>query len=270
MAIINSRDGLIDYAYRRLGEPVIDINVDRQQAEERLDDALQFFTERHFDGVERALFTYPVTQSDIDNGFVDMDGLGAVNGASGATASTAPTGKDVVSVVKVFRFGSGNTNMFDVRYQMALSDYFGINRGLGYASSMGIARYDSTKRYINMIQDFFQPEKRIRFNKVSNKIHLDYSQEDMSVDDYLILETYVKIPSTAFSEIFNDVWLKKYATALIKKQWGSNMSKFEGIQMPGGVSLRGGEISAEANEEIQRLEEQLQTTYELPIDFNVG
>jgi len=121
-----------------------------------------------------------------------------------------------------------------------------------------------------MIQDFFQPEKRIRFNKVSNKIHLDFPEADMAVGDYLILETFVKIPSTTFSEIFNDVWLKKYATALIKKQWGSNMSKFEGIQMPGGVSLRGGEISAEANEEIQRLEEQLQTTYELPIDFNVG
>jgi hypothetical protein len=267
MAIPTSRDELIDYSLRKLGAPVVEINVDRQQCEDRLDEALELFSERHFDGAEKAYFKYKITQDTKNNLYISTDSLGTVNGITG----DGPTGKDILSVVKIFQFGDfTNINMFDVRYQMALSDYFGINRGLGYASSMGIARYDSTKRYINMIQDFFQPEKRIRFNKVSNKIHLDFPEADMAVGDYLILETFVKIPSTTFSEIFNDVWLKKYATALIKKQWGSNMSKFEGIQMPGGVSLRGGEISAEANEEIQRLEEQLQTTYELPIDFNVG
>ena len=271
MAIINSRDGLIDYAYRRLGEPVIDINVDRQQAEERLDDALQFFTERHFDGVERALFTYPVTQSDIDNGFVDMDGLGAVNGASGATASTAPTGKDVVSVVKVFRFGSGNTNMFDVRYQMALNDYFGINRNLTMGGGGGMAKYDSTKRYISMLEQMFDPEKQISFNKVTNRLHIDMDwSADVSVGKSLVIEAYVALSPTIFTEIYNDILLKKYFTTLVKRQWGANLSKFDNVALPGGASMRGGEIYREAQEEIIRLEEEVRLTYELPIDFMTG
>jgi hypothetical protein len=267
MAAPTSRDELIDYSLRNLGSPVIEINVDRQQCEDRLDEALEMFSERHFDGSERAYFRHQITQTDKDNMYISTDNLGPVNGATG----DGPTGKDILSVVKLFQFGNfANINMFDVRYQMALSDYFGINRGLGGNSSMGLSRYDSTKRHINMIQDFFQPEKMIRFNKVSNKIHLDANSTDIVVDKYLAIEAYVKVPSITFSQIFDDVWLKKYTTALIKRQWGQNMSKFDGVQLPGGVSLRGGEIYSEANEEIQRLEEELKTTYELPIDFNVG
>ena len=263
----SSRDELIDYALRKLGAPVVEINVDRQQCEDRLDDALDFFAQRHFDGVERAYFKHEITQTDKDNMYIDTSTFGPINGATGE----APTGKDIMSVVKVFQFGDfSNINMFDVRYQMALTDYFGINRGLGFNSSMGLSTYDSTKRYINLIQDFFQPEKMIRFNKISNRVHLDTAKEDLDVGNFLIVEAYVKLPSTMFSEIFNDIFLKRYATALIKRQWGSNLSKFEGVQLPGGVSLRGGEIFAEANEEVIRLEEEMQLTYELPIDFNVG
>ena len=267
MAKPTSRDEIIDYALRRLGSPVVDINVDREQCEDRLDEALQLFAERHFDGTEKAYFKHKITQDDKDNLYIDTNSFGAVNGATGE----APTGRDIMSVVKVFQFGDfSNINMFDVRYQMALSDYFGINRGLGFNSSMGLASYDSTKRYINLIQDFFQPEKMIRFNKVSNRVHLDMDKDDLDVGNFLILETFVKTPSATFSEIFDDIWLKKYLTSLIKKQWGSNLSKFEGVQLPGGVSLRGDAISAEANEEILRLEEELSLTYELPINFDIG
>ena len=267
MAQPTSRDEIIDYALRKLGSPVVDINVDRQQCEDRLDEALEMFTERHFDGVEKAFFKHKTTQATKDNGWIDTSTFGAVNGVTGE----APTGKDIVSVTGIFQFGDfANIDMFDVRYQMALTDYFGINRGLGYNSSQGLSRYDSTKRYISLIEDFFQPEKAIRFNKVTNKLHLDMDLADLTVDEYIIIEAYVKLPSHTFSEIFNDVWLKKYTTALIKKQWGSNLSKFEGVQLPGGVSLRGGEIYSEALEEVNRLEEELQLTYELPIDFDVG
>ena len=122
-----------------------------------------------------------------------------------------------------------------------------------------------------MIQDFFQPEKQIRFNRVTNKLNLDANwEDDIVVGRYLLIETYVTLKSSKYSEIFNDIWLKKYVTAQIKKQWGANMSKFEGVQLPGGVSLRGDAISSEANEELQRLEEELRLTYELPIDFMTG
>lgn len=269
MANLTSRDELIDYALRKLGEPVVEINVDRQQCEDRLDEALDLFTERHHDGSEKAYFKHQITQANYDNMYVDTNDFGPVNGITADV--DAPTGSDIISVTKIFQFGNfANVNMFDVRYQMALSDYFGINRGLGYNSSMGLSRYDATKRHINMIEDFFQPEKMIRFSKVRNRLFIDTTQSDLEVDKYIVVEAYVKLKSSTFNEIFNDVWLRKYATALIKKQWGQNMSKFEGIQLPGGVSMRGGEISAEANEEIIRLEEELLLTYELPINFDVG
>jgi len=263
-----SRDELIDYSLRKLGSPVIEINVDRQQCEDRLDEALQLYSEYHNDGSEKELFSYKITQTDKDRKYIDINNIGEPIGATGG----AITGKNVLSVIKVHQFGEfANINMFDVRYQMALMDYFGINRGLGFNSSMGLARYDSTKRYISMIQDFFQPEKMIRFNRVTNKLNLDADwKNDIVVNKYLLIEAYVEIPSGTYSEVFNDIWLKRYVTAQIKKQWGSNMSKFEGVQLPGGVSLRGGEMVSEAREELEKLEEELRLTYEDPIDFMTG
>ena len=268
MAKLASRDDIIDYSLRKLGSPVVDINVDRQQCEDRLDEALDLYSEYHSDGSEKCLFTHKITQTDKDRSYIDLEGLSDPIGATGGSV----TGKDITSVVRIHPFGEfANINMFDVRYQMALMDYFGINRGLGFNSSQGLARYDSTKRYINMIQDLFQPEKQIRFNRVTNKLNLDANwEDDIIVGRYLLIEAYVTLKSTKYSEIFNDIWLKKYVTAQIKKQWGANMSKFEGVQLPGGVSLRGDAISSEANEELQRLEEELRLTYEYPIDFMTG
>ena len=267
MAKPNSREALIDYAFRKLGAPVIEINVDYAQAEDRVDEALDFFRERHFDGVEKAYFAHSVTQEDKTNKFISTEDLGPVNGPSG----DGPTGKDVLSVVKVFQFGQfSNFNMFDIRYQLALSDYFGINRGLNAAVSQGLASYDSTKRYINMIEDFFQPEKAIRFSKVTNRLHIDMNWDDVRVGEYLVIESYVALDPEIFTEIYNDRLLKKYVTALIKRQWGANLSKYDGVQMPGGVVLRGGQIYAEAESEIQKIEMEVYSQYELPIDFMTG
>jgi len=268
MATISSKEDLINYAFRRLGAPVIEINVDYEQAEDRLEDALLYFQERHFDGVERAYFRHQVTSDDIANQYINTNNFGPVNGPTG----DAPTGRDIVSVVKVFQFGDfANINMFDVRYQMALSDYFGINRGLGGQSSLGLASYDSTKRYINLLQDMFNPEKAIRFNKVSNRVHLDMNwSQELQAGDYLIFEAYVKLDPEIFTEIYNDRYFKEYYTALLKRQWGQNLSKFDGVQLPGGVMLRGGQIVAEANAEIVQIEQEVLRSYELPVDFMTG
>jgi len=267
MTTPSSKESLIDYCFKRLGAPVIEINVDYTQAEDRVDDAMQFFSERHFDGVERAYFAYQITETDKTNQFIDTDSLGPINGPTG----DAPTGKDILSVVKVFQFGVfANTNMFDIRYQLALSDYFGINRGLGASVSGGLSSYDSTKRYINLIEDMFQPEKAIRFSKVTNRLHLDAKWSEINVGEYLIIESYVRLNPDIFVEIYNDRLLKKYTTALIKRQWGSNLSKYDGVQMPGGVVLRGGQIMAEAQAEIDRIEQEVFTQYELPVNFMTG
>jgi len=268
MPRITSKDGIIDYALRRLGSPVIEINVDRKQCEERLDDALQFFEERHFDGIEKALFSYKITQDDIDNKYIDTETLGPVNGPEG----DGPTGKDLLTVTRIFQFGDfANINMFDVRYQMALVDYFGINRGLGANMSMGLANYDSTKRHISLIEDLFQPEKQLRFNKVTNRLHLDMNWTiDLSVNEHIIIEGYVSLNPEIFGEIYNDRMLKEYYTALVKRQWGINMSKFDGVQLPGGVTLKGSQIFAEAVQEIRDIEARYMSDYELPVDFTVG
>jgi hypothetical protein len=268
MAKPASRDDIIDYSLRKLGAPVVDINVDRQQCEDRLDEALELFSEYHSDGAEKELFVYKITATDKSRKYIDVESIGQPIGATGSRI----TGKDILNVVKIHQFGEfANINMFDVRYQMALMDYFGINRGLGMNSSMGLSRYDSTKRYINMIQDFFNPEKHIRFNKITNKLNIDGDwTNDIIEGKYFLIEAYVKIEASQFSEVFNDIWLKKYLTSLIKRQWGGNMSKFDGVQLPGGVQLRGGEISQEAVQEIEKLEEELRLTYEYPIDFMTG
>ena len=268
MATPTSRDSLIEYAYRALGYPVVEINVDHEQAQDRLDDALDFFVERHFDGVERAYFKYQMTEQDITNQFIDTDNLGAVNGYSG----DGPTGKDIVTVTKIFQFGDfANINMFDVRYQMALMDYFGINRGLGGNSSMGLASYDSTKRYISLLTDFFQPEKVVRFSKVTNKLHIDMNwNQEITAGENIIIDAYVRLDPDTFPEIWNDRYLKRYVIALIKRQWGQNLSKFEGIQLPGGVSFNASQLISQGEEEVMRIREEMKLEAELPIDFMTG
>jgi len=267
---ISSKQGLIDYAFRKLGAPVVEINVDYEQAEDRLEDALEYFQERHFDGVDKAFFRYQVTADDITNQYISTDSFSPVNGIT--TDASAPNGSDIVSITRVFQFGDfANINMFDIRYQMALSDYFGINRGLGGQSALGLASYDQTKRYINLIEDFFQPEKALRFNKVSNRLYIDMNWNiDIKAGQYIVIEAYAKLNPEIFTEIYNDRYLKEYFTALLKRQWGQNLSKFDGVQMPGGVMLRGSQIYQEAQIEIEKVEQLLLSNYELPIDFMTG
>ena len=268
MATPNSADSLIEYSFRRLGAPVIDINVDREQAEERVDDAIQFFAERHFDGIEKHYYRHKVTSDDITNGYVDVTGLTA---GSAAGYTGAPAGTQIVSVKKVFPFGSQTSNMVNVRYQMSLHDYFGINRNIGHGTALGLAGYDSTKQFINLVEQLFETEKNFRFNKVSNRLYIDMNwSEDIDVDDYIVFEAYSLLDPNQFTEIYNDRLLKEYVTALIKRQWGANLSKFDGVQLPGGVTIRGADIFSEANEEVRQIEERVLNEYELPVDFFIG
>lgn len=267
MGNVNSKDGIIQYALRALGQPVIEINVDYQQCLDRVDDALELFAERHFDGVEKVYFKHQLTEDNIKKAYIDTDTLSSPSGIT----NDGPNGTTIVSVVRLFRHSNfANINMFDVRYQMALTDYFGINRGLASQSSLGLPQYSSTKRYINLIEQFFSPEKAIRFSKVKNRIYIDGTMEDVSVGDYMIIESYAALDPNTYTEIYDDRLLKKYVTALIKKQWGLNMSKFDGVQLPGGITTRGSAIYQEAIQEIELIEQEIKGTHELPSDFFIG
>jgi len=267
MAKPNSRETLIDYCLRSLGHPVITINVDYQQCEDRLDEALQFFAERHFDGVEKVFFRYPLTAQDIANKYIDVANIGPVNGAGG----DGPDGNDIVTVVKIFQFGNfANVDFFDLKYQLALVDYFGINTSVGNGQSMGLASYDSTKRYIKLIEDFFQPEKALNFSKVTGRISIDGDLSIAQPGDYIIIQAYAAFDPEQYTKIYDDRLLKKYVTALIKRQWGANMAKYDGVQLPGGITMKGSQIYQEAVNELTQVENELIQSHELPIDFFVG
>lgn len=249
MAQPNSRQSLKDYALRRLGAPVIDINVDDQQVEDALDDALQFFAEYHFDGVIETFITHEVTQTDIDNKYID----------------TNPIDDRLVSVVKIFNLAVHSVNMFDVSYQLALNDFFGT------FTPGTLTNYTITKQHLEMLQDILDPEKNFRFSRVMNRVYGDFNwSEDLNVGDFIVMQAYTALDPETYTEIYNDRLLKKYFTALVKRAWGNNLSKFTGVQLPGGVQFDGQRILSEALDEIRTIEEEVQDRYELPPDFMVG
>lgn len=249
MAQPNSRQSLKDYALRRLGTPVIEINVDDAQIEDALDDALQFFAEYHFDGVEETFISHQVTQTDIDNKYINMD---VINDR-------------VISVTNILSINTNNSSMFDPEYQIALNDFF------GYFTPGTLTNYAITKQHMSMVQQMLDPDKNFRFSRVTNKLYGDFDwDKDLEVGDYVVIQAYAALDPNTYPEIYNDRLLKKYFTALVKRIWGNNLSKFTGIQLPGGIQFDGQRILSEAMEEVQRLEEEVQDKYELPPDFMVG
>ena len=264
MATPTTREELKQYALRKLGAPVIEINVDDAQLEEALDDSLQIFAEYHFDGVEKVFYKYAVTETDITNGFIDVNNIGSTG--PNASPQVSP-GSSIVSVYKVFQFdeGGAGTNMFSVNYQLALSDVYGI-RAPG-----NMSQYAITQGYIQMLQDMLSPEKAVRFSRVTDRIYIDMDFDDLlNAGDFLLIEAYASLDPATYTDIFNDILLKKYTTAAFKYQWGTNLMKYQGINLPGGVQFNADQLMSQAKEEMERIEETLQDKYELPANFWVG
>ena len=249
MPLPDSRQTLKDYALRRLGAPVIEINVDDAQVEDALDDALQFFSEYHFDGVEEQYISHEITQTDIDNRYI----------------STDPIEENIVSVTNILNMNTSGSNMFDPEYQMALNDFF------GYYTPGSMTNYVITKQHIAMVQHILQPDKNFRFSKVTNRLYGDFDwSKDVKVGDFIVIQCYVALDPDVYTEIYEDRLLKTYFTALVKRIWGNNLSKFTGMQLPGGVQFDGQRILSEAQEEVLKLEDEVQDRYELPPDFYTG
>lgn len=253
-----SRDQLKEYALRRLGQPVITINVDDQQLEDRLDDALQLFAEYHFDGVEKRYYKYEVTQQDLDR--FEADPL------NGGYIETNQIDPGIISIIRIFSVGGSNINMFDIRYQMALYDFYGIRSGY-----MDLANYTIYQQNLSLINHILNPDKSLRFSRVTNKLYINMNWTDeVSAGDFLVFECYTVLDPEVNNEIYNDRLLKKYYTELVKRQWGQNLSKFDNIQLPGGVAFNGRELYEQANTEITKIEEEVQLRFELPVDFQCG
>jgi predicted transcriptional regulator len=299
MATPNTRANLKEYCLRSLGKPVIDINVDEDQVEDRIDEALQYFAQYHTDGVERMYLKYKVTADDItrltkNKSFnVDEKGTVAENIELESGTNTQEEGKgdliletgsalltedsdvvrtvyeetqnylivpdSVISVINIFPLSDrANLNIFDVRYQLRLNDLYDF-------SSTSIVHYEMTMRHLDFLDHILVGEKPLRFNQLSNRLYIDMDwSNDITADEYLIIECYRKLDPSSHSNIFDDLYLKRYTTALIKRQWGQNLSKFSGTAMLGGVTLNGPELFSTAIAEQQKLEDEIRTNYEEP------
>ena len=259
MAKPASRQELIDYCLRQLGAPVLEINVAEEQLDDRLDDALQYFNERHFDGVEKMFLKYKITQEDIDRGRArgDNKSVGIVTTTATIGNRTAnweensnfiPVPDSVIGIERVFKLDNRtiSSNLFNVNYQLFLNDIY-------WFSSTELLNYFVTKRYLEDIDWIVNPNRQIRFNKRQNKLYLDISWDTLQVDQYLLIECYRILDPNDCTKVYNDYFLKLYLTALIKKQWGQNLIKFNGVKLPGGVELNGRQIYDDAVKELEQI-----------------
>ena len=270
MAIPTTKATFKSYCLRALGFGVIDINVSDDQADDRIDEALQYFAQYHYDGIEKMYLKYKITETDITRARANATTTSADTVDSSITASFEegnnfiPMPSAVVSVSNIFDFTNAvQQNMFDIRYQLRLNDLYDF-------SSTSIIQYQMTMQQLDLLSHVLVGEVPIRFNQHQNRLYLDMDWEQMTADEYLIIECYRKIDPATYTDIFDDIYLKRYATALIKRQWGANLSKFNGVATLGGVTMNGEQIYSQAIEEIQRLEEQIQLSFETPIDYMIG
>ena len=273
MAKPSTRQGLIDYCLRKLGAPVLEINVDDDQIDDLVDDAIQYFNERHYDGVERMYLKYKVSQDDIDRGRAGgTDGVGIVTttGTSNivGTATTfnfyensnyIQVPDSVIGVEKIFKFDTSaiSGGMFSIKYQLFLNDLY-------YFSSVDLLTYAMTKTYLEDIDFLLTTDKQVRFNKRQDRLYLDIDWTAQSEGNYLVIDCYRALDPNDYARVWNDSFLKPYLTALIKRQWGQNMMKFTGVKLPGGVELNGRQMYDDAQKELDVLMEKMSNTYELP------
>lgn len=250
MATPSTRQGLIDYCKRQLGDPVIEINVDEDQLEDRVDEALQHFQEYHSDGVYRSYLKHLITDSDVTNKYIDIS-------------------PNITSVTKLFAVqgGSVNRNFFDIKYQMHLNDIADLHSYIG-----DLAYYEQMQQYLSLLDMKLTGTPQVNFVRKQNRlyIHGDFADGDIKAGDYVVAEVYEIVDPSTHSTVWNDMWLKQYTTALFKRQWGANLIKFEGMQLPGGVMLNGRQLFDDATQDIEKLEERIRMNHELPPDFFVG
>jgi hypothetical protein len=275
MAKPSTRQGLIDYCFRRLGAPVLEINVDDDQVDDLIDDALQFYQERHYDGVERMFLKYQVTQEDVDRGqakgttgvgivttsatSTSISGYGTTTSNFYETSNFIQVPDSVVGVEKIFRFDTSSISggMFSIKYQLFLNDMYQFN-------SIELLQYSMTKRYLSDIDFLLTTDKQIRFNKRSDRLYLDIDWGAQNVDDFIIIDCYRALDPETFNQVYNDSFIKKYLTSLIKRQWGSNLIKFGGVKLPGGIELNGRQIYDDGDREISELMSRMSMDFEIP------
>lgn len=250
MAAPNSRETLTEYALRRLGEPVIEINIDPDQLEDRVDDALQWYQDYHSDATYRLYLKHKITADDVTNKYISIS-------------------SNILFVTKLFPIAASQVGrgMMSVKYQLHLNDLYNMNTFMGE-----LGYYSQMQQYMSLLDAQLAGAPLIDFNRKQGRLHIfgDLEDQDLKKDDYVIAEAFAVVDPNSHTKVFNDKWLKEYTTALYKQQWGANLSKFEGMQLPGGIQLNGNQIFQDGTADVERLREELRLNHEAPVDFYIG
>ena len=282
MAKPTTRQELKDYCLGQLGAPVLEINVADEQVDDLLDDTIQYFNERHFDGVEKTYLKYKISQEDIDRGrgagggtvgvtttgvgivtttgtSTNIAGLGTVTSNFYETSNFIQVPDSVIGIEKIFKFDTSSISggMFSIKYQLFLNDLY-------YFNSVELLQYSMTKTYLEDIDMLLTTDKQVRFNQRQNRLYLDIDWESQTVGNYLVIECYRAMDPENFSKVYNDSFVKRYLTAAIKKQWGQNLIKFQGVKLPGGIELNGRAIYEDGQRELDEIRQKMSSDYELP------
>ena len=251
---ITSRQQFTDYCLRRLGWPVIDINVDDDQVQDRIDDSLQFWQDYHFDGLQKVYWIKTITEEDITNRY--LDATDAVDNAN--------NNLEIAGISRIFPVtdSQANVNMFDLRYQLRLNELYDF-------TSASYINYTLTQQHLRSLELMFTGETPIRFNRHMQRLFIDWAwgSSQAPIGTVVVAESYAIVNPDVYGKVWEDRWLKRYATALIKKQWGSNLEKFNNLQLPGGVTLNADKIIEQADAEIDELEKDMENSYGGVLEF---
>jgi len=274
MAKPTTKTELKDYCLRKLGFPVIDINVDDDQVDDRIDDALQKYVQFHYDATFPDYLAIKMTPEMLANGS-NVTSRDVANGnVAASTYSWVPLPEGVVGVNRIFPLtgevvsgggSSANFNIFDINYQLRLNELYEF-------TSSSYQYYWIARTHIRMLELILIGQNPVRFSKHMNRLYIDmhWNAPEVPSNTFIMVECTRVIEPADFPKVYNDEWLKEYSTQLIKKQWGENMKKYGNYTLPGGMVINGQGIYEEAMADIIRLEEQMRDTWELPPDFLIG
>jgi hypothetical protein len=246
MATPTTKETFKEYCLRTLGKPVIEINVDDDQVDDRVDEALKYYWDYHFDGSERTFYKYQITDNDKTNKYITMP-------------------ENIIGAVNLFPIGQGlNTNnLFNIRYQIALNDLYTL-------TSVSMVPYYMALTHVQFLEQMLVGQQPIRYNRNVNRLHIDMDWNIVNTGDYIIVEAYQIVDPDTYADVWKDRWLLRYATCLIKQQWGANLSKFIGMTLPGGIQFNGQRIYDDATRERGELEREMITSYSLPVTDMIG
>jgi len=247
MATPTTRTEFKEFCLRALGKPVIEINVDDDQVDDRVDQSLRFYYDYHFDGSEKIYYKHLVDANTVSNMYIDLP-------------------ENIIGAVRMFPLDSISTSsgdIFNIRYQIALNDLYTL-------TNVALIDYYMTMEHLAMVQEILVGKPQIRYNRHRNRLFIDETKGDLTEGRYILIEAYEIVDPATYSDVWSDRWLQNYTTQQIKRQWGSNLTKFEGLQLPGGVTFNGTKIYDDADAEIKRLEEEMIANYSLPVMDMIG